>query len=179
MPDAGHVRRGPARQSTAAATEASARFEALPLMISERGASAYPNNERPLPARCPRQASIRFAGIPCTRPLCTNVMLLTWNPSPRLSNLTPFPFGRILISETGRISPRPSLERHATSAFMSATGINGKGLSVPSSVMNAVPPVMLSMVARKPYPLLLAANQRLFASPQAAVMMIQPFCISA
>lgn len=34
MPDTGHVRRGPARQSTAAATEASARIEALPLMIS-------------------------------------------------------------------------------------------------------------------------------------------------
>jgi hypothetical protein len=78
--------------------------------------------------------------------------------------------------------PRPSLDRQATSALGFGTRINGKGLSLPSSVRKAFPalflPIMLSSIARKPYPLLLAANQRLFAGPQAAVTIMLPEGIS-
>jgi hypothetical protein len=37
------------------------------------------------------------------------------------------------------MSLRPSLDRQATSAFMSTTEINGNGLSLPSSDRNALP----------------------------------------
>jgi len=83
-----------------------------------------------------------------------------------LISLTPFPFGRALILETGKDEPAPSLDRQATSAFTSTTKINGNGLSLPSSDRNAhtLSPyplslsIVLSRVARKPYPPLLATS---------------------
>ena len=174
MPQAGFMQRNPTRKSTRPSTAIAtkpARVE--PPLISERGIRRSTQTLR---------KHTRTRGVlywPCAHnrhPYGLRVFQghdyfapASWRylePVAHADQFDAFSFRESLDLGDREDEPAPSLDRQATSAFTSTTKINGNGLSLPSSDRNAhtLSPyplslsIVLSRVARKPYPPLLATS---------------------